>query len=365
MDMLGNLTKWKSKTITEYELAEWRRVVLKPLFGIFKWLVVAEPVIFLLCPPAGGMTRLEYFLEYRILPLAAALVVILCMKLFLKKIAQHLDVTAVAIVTMTFLNVYMGIFQYLYRNQPFMIVIVLFPIVIAPIYKKKELIYLQAAISLLMLIWAEFICQPIGQQRQSGIAVEKLISIALIFYTMIRFEKEIMITTNMLGEQSSIDSLTRLLNHEAFYAELDERMKEFAQEKEPFSLIIIDIDNFKKVNDTYGHAFGDEVLRRIAEIIKYNKGSRSVCARYGGEEFAIILPNKELNDAILQAERIRREFEKEEFQTKEGAKHHFSVSLGVAEYNREYPTASAFFEMADKALYEAKGTGKNRVCCSR
>lgn len=147
--------------------------------------------------------------------------------------------------------------------------------------------------------------------------------------------------------------------------ELAERMRGYAVEKVPFSLIVIDIDNFKKVNDTYGHAFGDEVIKRIAKIIRDNKGTHGIGARYGGEEFAIILPGEMLNAAILQAERIRRAFEKTKFQTEEGAELCFSISLGVAVYDRECQTASEFFEKADKALYEAKGTGKNRVCCSR
>lgn len=363
--MLENSVKGKRKTISEYELGEWRRVVLKPLFDIFKWSVLAEVVLFLLSPPGKGMTRLGYFVDHKMMPLLVALLIILCMNLFLGKIAQRLNAVTVAVVTMVLLNFYTGIYEYRFMSQPFMIAIVLFPIVIAPIYKRKELVYLQAAISLIMLIWMEIIYEPVIWESQWGYYVEKVVCVALLFYTLIRFEREIMVMTNLLGAQNSIDSLTRLLNHEAFYAELDERMREFVEEQEPFSLIIVDIDNFKKVNDTYGHAFGDEVIRRIAEIIRYHKGSQGICARYGGEEFAVILPHKGLNDAILQAERIRREFEKEEFETEEGQIHHFSISLGVAEYNRQYPTASAFFEMADKALYEAKGTGKNRVCCSR
>lgn len=363
--MSEKAAKWKNKNISENELLEWKRVVLNPLFDIYGWLVVAEVLLFFVCPPPEGMTRLRYFAEQRILPLAAAFLVILCMNVFLRKIAQRMKVTAVAVVTMVLLNLFMEVYLYRFRQQPFMIAVVLFPIVIAPIYKRKELVYVQAAISFAMLIGMEFAYQPMGREESAGNSVERVISLVLLFYILIRFELEIMITTNMLGLQSSVDSLTRLLNHEAFYAELEGKMRKFAEDRVPFSLIIIDIDNFKKINDTYGHAFGDEVIRRIAEIIRDNKGLHGICARYGGEEFALILPKEELNDAIIQAERIRREFEKAEFCTEEGVRNHFSISLGVAEYNREYPTASAFFEMADKALYEAKGTGKNRVCCNR
>lgn len=363
--MTEKAAKWKNKNINEYELAEWKRVVLNPLFDIYGWLVVAEVLLFVACPPPKGMTRLGYFAEYRIAPLAAAFLIILCMNVFLRKIAQRLKVTAVAVVTMVLLNLLMEVYLYRFQKQPFMIAILLFPIVIAPIYKRKELVYLQAAISFVMLVCMEFVYMSAGQKEQTGNNAERVVSLVLLFYVLIRFELEIMITTNMLDQQSSVDSLTRLLNHEAFYAALEEKMREFAEERVPFSLIILDIDNFKKINDTYGHAFGDEVIRRLSEIIRDNKGLHGICARYGGEEFALILPKEELNGAIIQAERIRREFEKAEFCVEEGEGQHFSISLGVAEYNREYPTASAFFELADKALYEAKGTGKNRVCCNK
>lgn len=363
--MRGYASNQKNKKISEQELAEWKRVVLNPMFDIYGWSLLAELILIIIYRQPGGMTRWEYFVNFRLPLLAEALLAILCMLVFLRGIAQRLNVTAVAIVTIVFLNLYMGIYLCRFLNQPYMIVLVLLPIIVVPIYKRKELVYIQVVISFVMLMWMEFAYMPIARESQTESRVEKIISLVLLFYTLVRFELEIMITTNMLGEQSSIDSLTRLLNHEAFYEVLDECMRKYAVEHEPFSLIVIDIDNFKKVNDTYGHAFGDEVIKRIAEIIRDNKGTRGIGARYGGEEFAIILPGKTLHDAVIQAEGIRRTFEKTVFQTEDGMEHSFSISLGVAEHDREYRTASEFFDKADKALYEAKGNGKNRVCCSR
>lgn len=364
-DMRGYGAKQKNKKISEQELAQWNRVVLNPMLDIFGWSLLAELLLVIIWQRSEGMTRWGYFVNFRLPLLAEALVVILCMWVFLRRIAQRLNATAVAIVTIVFLNLYMGIYLCRFLNQPYMVVLVLFPIIIVPIYKRKELVYIQAVISFVMLMWMEIAYMPIVQEGQTESRAEKVISLVMLFYTLVRFELEIMITTNMLGEQSYIDSLTRLLNHEAFYEELDECMRKYTVDQVPFSLIIIDIDNFKKVNDTYGHAFGDEVIKRIAEIIHENKGTHGIGARYGGEEFAIILPGEVLNAAILQAERIRRAFENTKFQTEEGAEHYFSISLGVAEYDREYRTASEFFDKADKALYEAKGNGKNRVCCTR
>ena len=123
---------------------------------------------------------------------------------------------------------------------------------------------------------------------------------------------------------------------------------------------MIDIDNFKNVNDTYGHAFGDVVLKEVADICARHKGVEGFCARYGGEEFAILFKGAGVGQAEEMAEQIRQEFEQKMFVTPQGERS-FSVSIGVADYDRAYPSASAFFGVADAALYRAKREGKNQV----
>ena len=161
-------------------------------------------------------------------------------------------------------------------------------------------------------------------------------------------------------ERSKRDSLTKLYNHESFYEELEYYQRRYEENRERFSLAVIDIDNFKNVNDTYGHAFGDVVLKEVADICARHKGAAGFCARYGGEEFAIIFKGAGVGQAEEMAEQIRQEFEQKMFTTPQGERS-FSVSIGVAEYDRAYPGASAFFEVADAALYCAKREGKNQV----
>ena len=176
--------------------------------------------------------------------------------------------------------------------------------------------------------------------------------------------------TMLLGDATRMDAATGLYNHECFYEELEKRMEAFAQvpdkEREDacFCLLIADIDNFKKVNDTYGHAFGDEVLLGLANIFKNYCGGKDFAARYGGEEFVLIVGGCHKKDALTRANTIRRRFEDTVFADACGEEHQFTVSLGVAEYNRPWNTASKFFDQADQALYQAKNTGKNRVCSS-
>ena len=177
-------------------------------------------------------------------------------------------------------------------------------------------------------------------------------------------EEQVNLSYILQEEKSVRDSLTHLYNHETFYEELEYHMKRYEEKKETFSVMIADIDNFKKVNDTYGHAFGDEVIRQVVVAFAEGHGNNDFSARYGGEEFAMILPKRGIEEAMGIAENIRKKFEEIAFQTELGEKH-FTLSIGVAEYTKIYENASTFFEQADKALYEAKRSGKNRVCCAK
>lgn len=355
----------KMKRITEYALDEWKRVVLRPLRLIYMWTVLAEILLFALYQPTEEISRATYCRDYVVLPLILMLVIIVLLWSFYRKAAIKLPAPVVSIVTILLLNLYVAVNICIFSNLKYMMITVFFPIIIAPVYRKKKLIFLQVALSLGILLFSELYYVPFHPVVPQETVFVDVIVMLLLFYAMVRFELEVITSSDMLDMQSSKDSLTHLFNHETFYETLDGYMTRYLQTKETFSIIIADIDNFKKVNDTYGHTFGDEVIKKVTEVLLRTKGTKDLCARYGGEEFAIIMPNKGISDAILQAEKIRKEFEKAELQTEDGSMHRFTISLGVAEYNREYKTASAFFEVADRALYEAKRTGKNRVCCSR
>ena len=164
-----------------------------------------------------------------------------------------------------------------------------------------------------------------------------------------------------LKELANKDGLTKLYNRYGF-DEMAEKMIS-KNPKEHCVAVLLDVDDFKLINDMYGHAYGDEVIRMIAQIMEQNKGSKGFVARYGGEEFAMIFPKKAIQEAVLAADNIRREFASRTLESKDGPKS-FTISIGVAEYDHTYRTASAFFEEADQALYKAKATGKNKVCCN-
>ncbi|WP_200762691.1 diguanylate cyclase [Nitrosophilus alvini] len=157
--------------------------------------------------------------------------------------------------------------------------------------------------------------------------------------------------------EAEVDFLTGLLNRRRFERAILELLNDLQTRNYPFSLVIIDLDDFKQINDTYGHPVGDTVLKEMAMILKTFLRANAIAARIGGEEFAVILPGSELEQAVHIAERLRRAVENRTFQ---GLELKTTASFGVTEAKKS-DTLEEIFERADKALYEAKKTGKNRV----
>ena len=172
-------------------------------------------------------------------------------------------------------------------------------------------------------------------------------------------------TYSTILQYATLDALTNLNNRRQFETRLGQEIAIAKRQNHPLCAMMIDIDFFKRVNDTYGHAAGDEVLRTVAGIIKDALRESDIPARYGGEEFAVLLPYTKLEEAQLVGERLRKAVEdslitiNQDSEEKQTIK--VTISMGLAEYNN-VETGEVLFERADKALYEAKTSGRNRVC---
>jgi diguanylate cyclase (GGDEF)-like protein len=163
--------------------------------------------------------------------------------------------------------------------------------------------------------------------------------------------------------QAVTDGLTELANRRQFEEALEGEIGRIDRFGGTVSLIVVDIDDFKKVNDHYGHQAGDVVLRAVADVIHANVRAIDLPARYGGEEFTVLLPQTEIDGAEQVAERLRHELAARPVEMPSGELFAVTASFGVASYPSA-PTASALFAAADEALYRAKWTGKNRVAVS-
>jgi len=158
--------------------------------------------------------------------------------------------------------------------------------------------------------------------------------------------------------------LTQLANRKFFDTTLEHSIVTARENNEPLSLLLTDIDHFKKFNDSFGHLTGDQVLRLVAMSVKQNVKGQDIAARYGGEEFAIVLPNTVLRSAITVADHIRRAVMIKELMKRSTGEHlgRVTISVGVATL-RKNDTSQTLIERADGCLYAAKHHGRNRVMC--
>jgi diguanylate cyclase (GGDEF)-like protein len=163
-----------------------------------------------------------------------------------------------------------------------------------------------------------------------------------------------------LHELSITDSLTGLHNRKHLMETLGKEVARSTRHDHPFSLLIIDIDHFKKYNDTYGHLAGDDVLRKMAAVFRETIRTNDYAARYGGEEFILILPEIGPDAGVQAAERIRKRVAKEKLGGKKETRS-VKVSIGVASFPEHAEEAEPLIQKADEALYKAKQAGRNRV----
>lgn len=166
-------------------------------------------------------------------------------------------------------------------------------------------------------------------------------------------------------EHATLDALTGYNNRHQFEKRLKETTAHAKRQNQPLCCIMSDIDFFKKVNDTYGHAVGDCVLKTVAKTIKKELRESDIASRYGGEEFIFLLPQTKLDEAIIVANRLKEAVEKkkiniEEYKIKDTKEISVTVSIGVSEYKNE-KDYEMLYKKADNALYKAKETGRNRV----
>ncbi|MBU1988005.1 MAG: GGDEF domain-containing protein [Nanoarchaeota archaeon] len=167
---------------------------------------------------------------------------------------------------------------------------------------------------------------------------------------------KIQLNVNKLYHIATHDEKTDLYNH-VFFKDIFALELGKAKRGKPLSLIIVDIDFFKKVNDTYGHLQADKILLKLAQLLQHKVRKYDIVARFGGEEFFIMLPNTKITKAKQIAERLRKATLTNPFLKK----YKITISLGVSQF-KDKDNLERISKRADKALYQAKKTGRNKVC---
>ena len=192
---------------------------------------------------------------------------------------------------------------------------------------------------------------------------EKELLARVRIHTKLKILQDELLEKNAQLEALSItDPLTGLANRRRLMTRLEEEVTRARRYKTPLAVVMIDIDHFKQVNDTHGHAMGDEVLRNIGAMLKAGVRATDLAARYGGEELTLVLPHTDIPAAVQVAENLRVKFAELEHQL-DGISLHKTISMGVAarDGQGEIPHAEDLLKYADEALYRAKQNGRNRV----
>lgn len=163
-----------------------------------------------------------------------------------------------------------------------------------------------------------------------------------------------------LSKLAMTDELTDLYNRRAFLSYFDKELSRAKRNNEDVSILMIDIDFFKKINDKYGHHVGDIILQHFSNVAKNTIRNEDIIGRFGGEEFSVLLPNTAINTAGILAERLRKAIENT-FVEHDDQKINFTVSIGIATFVDKDINSDALMKNADSALYNAKENGRNRV----
>ncbi|MCL2496154.1 MAG: GGDEF domain-containing protein [Clostridiales bacterium] len=258
---------------------------------------------------------------------------------------------------------------------PYYLLYVLYigPIILSVIYMDKKIINFTciACIIAYIITLIGFIL-PLGNPDKIGWSPNRLFTaftllicgyiIARIIFVRISEAVDIAVTLSFekerLRRELDRDPFTRLFNHIAFYGHLDNHILRAQSEQLVFSLVIMDIDDFKRINDNFGHDIGDVVLLKLVETITGEIGEKDLAFRFGGEEFVVLCADN-LNSAYQLAERIRKRFGAHVFMQLDS--NNVTVSIGVCEYDNSFGGRREFFSAADKALYRAKKEGKNKT----
>ena len=201
------------------------------------------------------------------------------------------------------------------------------------------------------------------EARENGAAgyliKQEIIKVPFTLETVVHFAIENANQRELLRQMATLDGLTGLLNHGEMQRRLDAEIARSNRHKHPLSVILLDIDHFKNVNDTHGHPAGDSVLKWLTAKIRHGCRKSDIVARYGGEEFLVILPETGIRGAMQKAEKLRREIASVPFE-EPGLTIPVTSSFGVTGF-RVGDTKQILLKRADEALYEAKKTGRNKV----
>ena len=179
---------------------------------------------------------------------------------------------------------------------------------------------------------------------------------------ILKLEEQLIEAHHKMEVLAMHDGLTGLFNRRAIEQHAEAELDLAKRKGRSLSILLLDIDHFKSINDQYGHKVGDDTLRQLAKILIENLRQYDRAGRWGGEEFIVILPDTQLSEAAIVAERLRVRVEETKLSLEARGQFSMQISAGVASASGHYPSLARLIDATDQALYQAKQTGRNRVC---
>ncbi len=335
------------------------------------WIVIGLAILIkLINSNFSELPFTEYFIDFVLIPSGIGVLVVLLTEWCVRKLSRNIDLIVILAGLVLALN-------FIY-SRPDIIILrsaLFLPILVSGAYFKRNTIILTSVATIVSYSFLTMV-QPILRtgvtvtDHFTMIAMLSIAAIAVIgimerglelaghYRQSIENQQELLVKNTLMEKLTKTDSLTGMYNQISFHQFLDELIAHHAQYHFSIQMAIFDLDNFKQVNDTYGHRAGDEVLKQISELIKSEITPDDFAARYGGEEFIVLFVGKPMKKTGRLVEDIRKKIESISFRVLEGKS--VTVSVGLQEYEA-HTGKDAFFEKADSLLYDAKRNGKNQV----
>jgi diguanylate cyclase (GGDEF)-like protein len=261
------------------------------------------------------------------------------------------------------LSILMFILVLINHNKNFGLIWTIFvPILSITLYGHKKGAYISLAYYSIIFILAIYGLETWDSDDWNSVSLIRfMVSSLVLLFVMFITEYSFVKMQRSLNELILIDPLTKLFNRRKIDEVINNSLKSLQRNNFPLSLVILDIDNFKSINDTYGHLIGDEVLKTISKILKDTFRDVDSVGRWGGEEFIIILPETSLDNAKVSLERLRNTINNYNFDTVG----HISCSYGLCTVKESILSQEEFIKYADDALYEAKKSGKDCIVIAK
>lgn len=356
----------------EQAYAKWRKSIMRTNVYLALMILAAEIIMFFVLRHMGMIliSNTQYLIKYLVVPSTVNLLILLAGWYITKKQRPGWKyINYVPVVQQMLLCMVVACVHCMFRVTMCVFCI---PIMLAVIFSDKKmarsLSFIAAGCLAVVCVYRYYLGDFVYEDVY--IASEALVTLVIILATnmvcriLIEFQKEKDVAIKKsyqkeleMQEQINRDQKTGLLGAAVFSNELFCYTQEAADSREPFTLVMIDIDDFKIINDTFGHANGDIVIRRLSETLKYFFAGKGIPARFGGEEFTVII--RESNEKKIQIllEQFRNEIEKQRYDFMGKG---ITVSMGYIIWKEGF-TDTVMFEQADAAMYYAKKLGKNRI----